>query len=62
VDSTGGNILGNPLFADYPSRDLHLQPSSPAVDAGLPSWSAAVDFAGVSRPRGIRPDIGAFER
>ncbi len=31
-----GNIIGNPLFVDPQNGDYHLQPNSPAVDAGDP--------------------------
>jgi len=31
-----GNINGDPLFVDADRNDFHLQPDSPAVDAGMP--------------------------
>lgn len=36
--------------------------TSPAVDAGLPTAECPKDFNGVTRPVGLRPDIGPFER
>jgi hypothetical protein len=40
--------------------DAHLQPDSPAINAGLPNQAPAEDFAG--SPRDSLPDIGAYER
>ena len=36
--------------------------TSPAVDAGTPAAECPLDFNGVKRPVGLRPDIGPFER
>lgn len=48
----------DPLFVS--SADLHLQPSSPAIDlATLNLWP--VDFDGNTRPAGARGDAGAYE-
>jgi hypothetical protein len=58
----GGNILSDPMFVAYASRDLQLQSGSPAVDKGTNAWSATSDFNARSRPQGAGPDIGAFER
>jgi hypothetical protein len=57
----GGNVLSDPLFANYAGRDLHLQSGSPAIDAALADWSEATDADGSSRPQGLGPDVGAFE-
>ena len=62
VDTSGGNTLAAPLFANYAGRDLHLQSGSPAVDQALADWSMTRDFDRRSRPQGASPDIGAFER
>lgn len=42
------------------TADAHLQPSSPARDAGLANVYP-VDFAGTNRPLGSGPDLGCFE-
>jgi hypothetical protein len=34
----------------------------PAVDAGVSSYAPVSDYAGVVRPQGGAPDIGAYER
>jgi hypothetical protein len=56
------NLCGIPagiLNAGMDAFDAHLQPGSPAVDAGLPSTAPQTDFDG--RLRDARPDIGAYE-
>lgn len=45
-------VVGDPLFVDPPNGDFHLQPGSPAIDAGM---DLGLPFAGGA------PDIGAFE-
>jgi parallel beta-helix repeat protein len=62
VDASGGNLNADPLFVNYPSRDLHLQAGSPAVDPALLDYSMAGDFDGALRPQGAGPDLGAYER
>jgi len=52
-----GTITADPKFVS--ASDWHLQSSSPARDAGLPSFNTGVDRDG--RSRGSTPDIGAFE-
>lgn len=54
-----GNVDADPLFAG-PS-DYHLQPGSPLVDAGAPVPAGDLDLDGIVRPRGLAPDIGAYE-
>ncbi len=39
----------------------HLQPDSPAIDAGAAFDEAALDKAGTPRPQGKAFDIGVFE-
>jgi hypothetical protein len=51
----------DPLFVNAP-RDFHLRTGSPAIDKARPQPDVAVDFDGTPRPRGIRADIGAYER
>lgn len=69
-DQTGrfGNVSADPRFVDLASRDLHLQATSPAVDAGGESDAPAVDFDGARRPvdgpdadRFADHDMGAYE-
>ena len=68
-DQTGlnGNISVDPLFVDSAAGDFHLQPGSPAIDAGSPLLAPALDFDGAPRPfdgdgDGTPAfDIGAFE-
>ncbi|MCW5933418.1 MAG: carboxypeptidase regulatory-like domain-containing protein [Fimbriimonadia bacterium] len=60
---TDGNISANPLLADVPNRNLHIQPNSPCRNAGDNSvipvgW---VDMDGQNRLLGIRVEIGADE-
>lgn len=42
--------------------DLHLQPDSPAIDAGITIAEVTDDYDGNPRPRGPAYDIGPFER
>jgi len=41
--------------------DAHLQPCSPAIDAGVRQQEVTVDLEGIARPHGRRPDVGAYE-
>ena len=50
----------DPELVDPQNRDLHLQPRSPAIDAGL-NMGLIYDFEGNLRLQGSAPDIGAFE-
>ena len=55
-----GNFSADPLFADAPNGDLHLQPESPCIGTGV--WAAGVpatDLDGHLRPN--PPSIGAYE-
>jgi hypothetical protein len=69
----GACITGDPSFVDPAGGDFHLQPGSPAIDAGAPSDLAAVyealygetidvDLDRMARLAGSGPDIGAYER
>ncbi len=53
-------INANPLFVNVAASDFHLQPKSPAIDAGS-NTGIVKDFGGVSRPQSGCYDIGAFE-
>lgn len=56
------NQLGvNPMFVDFAGGDYHLAAGSPAIDAGDPGATNAVDYDGVMRPQGAHNDLGAFE-
>ena len=67
-----GNVPGDPLFVDSANGDFHLQPGSPAIDAGMGTGAPGVDADYLSRadepdtpntgagtPAFV--DIGAFE-
>jgi hypothetical protein len=51
----------DPQLMDLTSRDVHLQPTSPAIDAGIALHEVSQDLDGVSRPQGLQYDIGAYE-
>ena len=58
----GGNICGDPLFADTLANDLSLQSGSPCIDAGQGySWLPAYDSRYHHRVAGLAPDMGAYE-
>jgi hypothetical protein len=61
LDYSRGNRTTNPLFVNYPGRDLHVNAGSPAIDYALPEYSPGGDFDGRARPQSA-PDAGAFER
>jgi glucan biosynthesis protein len=59
------SIYADPLFVNMSTPDLHVQPNSPAVNAGInlgPKVVGTVDFAGNPRVQGSNIDIGAYEQ
>ncbi|MBP8000806.1 MAG: right-handed parallel beta-helix repeat-containing protein [Chloroflexi bacterium] len=62
-----GYVTGSPLFVNTAQSDFHLQPQSPAIDAGSSLDAPSVDFADNPRPLGgdrngtSGVDIGAYE-
>jgi hypothetical protein len=58
------NIVMNPKLVDPVNHDFRLEMDSAAVDSAVPSngLEVDIDFAGVARPQGAGPDMGAFER
>lgn len=59
-DSHGKNA--DPKFVNISGEDFSLQSSSPSIDAGLTYSSPYnVDFDNVSRPQGLKFDLGAYE-
>lgn len=55
-----GEMITDPLLVDSAAQDFHLQPGSPAIDAGV-DLGHSLDFDDRSVPTGTAPDIGAFE-
>lgn len=59
-----GNIFGNPLFVQTAwgaVGDYHLNPGSPGIDAGDPSFAPNIDLENQPRPQGAGVDIGCYE-
>jgi len=54
-------VEGDPQFVNPAHGDFHLQPGSPAVDAGSAADAPRVDLDGDPRPGGAGYDIGADE-
>lgn len=52
-------LTANPLFVS--ATDMHLQPSSPAIDTGTGTGAPLSDYDGVGRPQGSGYDMGAYE-
>lgn len=60
VAAESDRVTGDPLFVNPAGGDYHLQPGSPAVDAGIDA-GLAVDFDGDPRPLLQGYDIGFDE-
>jgi hypothetical protein len=54
-------IYADPRFINPGADDFHLQPSSPAIDAGLTIANISTDYDNIPRPQGNAFDIGAYE-
>jgi hypothetical protein len=56
-------IIENPqdFFVDPANLDFRLKEGGTAIDSGSPDLAPEVDIRGVSRSRGGRPDVGAYE-
>jgi len=59
--TTSNNQMTDPEFVNPDTGDFRLQPSSPAIDGGVPIWEVIGDFTGAARPGGGAYDVGAFE-
>lgn len=55
-----GDKIGDPLFVNLINKNYHLQPGSPAIDAGA-NLNYSIDYDGNPVPVGPAPDMGAFE-
>ncbi len=53
-------VDADPLFIDIANANFHVQPTSPAIDAGT-NTGVAGDYDGTPRPQGSAYDIGAYE-
>ncbi|MGQ0826930.1 MAG: T9SS type A sorting domain-containing protein [Bacteroidota bacterium] len=53
-----GEVVADPLFMNMNAKDLHLQSSSPAINAGT-NLGYTSDFE--NNPVGSMPDMGAYE-
>jgi PKD repeat protein len=61
-DYAYNSISNDPAFVDFASRNFHLQPTSPCIEAGLNEYAlAALDLDGNPRIVGPQVDIGAYE-
>jgi hypothetical protein len=61
VEVVNSLVSVNPHFAG-PDGDYHLQPDSPAIDAGMMVDGApSIDLDGLPRPAGAGVDMGAYE-
>lgn len=55
-----GDLIADPQFVNFSTRDLRLKLTSPAVNNGV-NLSYSSDFANSSRLVGPVPDMGAYE-
>jgi hypothetical protein len=56
-----GNIDVDPLFVSVPTKNFHLQQTSPVKDKADPSATVTDDIDRDHRPQGSGFDIGADE-
>lgn len=59
-----GTFTADPEFVYDPGTgggDYHLKSTSPAIDAGSPTYAPSTDLDGNTRPMGTGNDIGAYE-
>ena len=57
--SVTDNLVADPKYVG--AGDYRLQAGSPAVDRGAAAFAPGHDILGVARPRGLGPDLGAYE-
>jgi hypothetical protein len=57
--ASGDNVVANPRFVG--ARNYRLRAGSPAIDRADAAYTTRFDRDGRRRPRGPRPDLGAFE-
>ena len=64
AEASGSSNLavGTSAFTSVDDDDYSLAPGSPAIDAGTSIADVTTDRVGVTRPRGLAFDVGAFER
>lgn len=64
MSSAPANITTDPQLVSPATGDLHLKPTSPAIDAAASTLTfpgVQSDYDGAPRPHGPKPDIGAYE-
>ena len=52
---------GDPMFANKAGADFSLLTGSAAIDIGTALAEVGLDYDGVTRPKGLAYDVGAFE-
>lgn len=62
VNTVNTKVNEDPMFVNTTSLDFHLQPGSPAIDAGVMTPVITQDKDGASRPQGAGYDIGCYEQ
>jgi hypothetical protein len=56
------NAIADPRFVDRANGNYYLQTGSPGRDTAIIGYALSIDLDGVTRPQGLGPDIGAYER